>query len=75
MAAPVVQAVQDLQLEAMAKILLRSLKAALVRYYVRLHVVVAKAALATPEMLQPIRLVVQAALLRLPRTMPYIQPF
>ena len=62
-------------LEAMAKILLRSLKAALVRYYVRLHVVVAMAALATPEVLQPIQLVAQVALLRLQLTMPYIQPF
>lgn len=70
-----VQAVQDLQLEAMAKILLHSLKVALVRHCVRLHAVVAKVALATPEMMQPIRLVVQAALLRLPLTMPYIQPF
>ena len=67
--------VKNFQLDMMEGVLLRSLKAALVRYYVRLHVVVAKAALATPEMLQPIRLAAKVALLRLPLTMLHIQPF
>ena len=51
----------DFPPEAPEELLLQSLKVALVRHCIRLHVVAAKAALATPETLQPTRLVAQAA--------------
>ena len=65
----------DFPPEALAKILLRSLKAALVQQCVQLHAVAAKAALATLETQRPIQLAVQAALLRLPLPAPYTQKF
>ena len=55
--------VPDLPLEALEEILLQRLKIALVQYCVRLHAMVAKAALATSEMMQPMQLVVQVAML------------
>ena len=58
-------AVQDLLLEALEMILLHYLEIALVQQCMKLHAMVAKAAPATLEMQQPIRLVVQAALLAL----------
>ena len=77
--AKAVKVVQDLQLEALADILLHSLKAALVSCYMRLHVVVAKAAPVMLEMLQPMRLVAQAAVFGLPvttiHTTIHVQPF
>lgn len=53
--------VQDFPLEALEQILMQCLKIALVRQCVELHVTAAKAALATPEMLQLIQLAVQVA--------------
>ena len=55
----------DFPPEAMEQILWQHLKLAPVRQCVELHAVVASAATATPEMQQPIRLVVQAARLTL----------
>lgn len=65
MVAKAVLAVQDLPLEVLEQSLKQSLKLALVQTCIELHAMAAKAALVTPEMLQPIRLAVQAALLTL----------
>ena len=59
--AKAVKAVQDLPLEPLEEILSQSLKIVLVQHCVRLHARAVKAALATPEMLQLIRLVVKVA--------------
>ena len=59
--AKAVRAVQDLPLEPMEEILSQSLKIALVQHCVRLHARAVKGALATPEMLRLIQLVVKVA--------------
>ena len=59
--AKAVKAVQDLPLEPLEEILLQSLKIDLVQHCVRLHARAVKAAPATLEMQQLIRLVVKVA--------------
>ena len=55
LAALVVRVVKNFQMEALEGVLLHSLKIAMVRHCVQLHVAAARAAPATPETLQPIR--------------------
>lgn len=64
----------DFPPEAPEELLLQSLKVALVRHCIRLHVAAAKVAPATPETLQLIQLVAQAAVFGSVTTI-HIQPF
>lgn len=75
MAALAAKAGTDFPPEALEQILLQSLKIALVRQCIQLHVAAAKAAPATPEMQQLIRPAAQAVVFGLPVTTAPVQQF